>query len=262
MVLQCLQQMIQLRAHNMRSGWRTMFAVFSAASKVLTGKRIVTSFSSRLSFLAQERIVTTAFDIVTRLNIERFADIVANGSFADFTVCITDFCKANKFQKISLLAINMLQGVIPTMLRTPECGLLPASPTPDHANGLQAVDDPMIKSWYPILFSFYDVIMNGEDLEVRRLCVTAFPLWMSSNSPCASCQCLGYSLQYAQEVRLYFRSRFLGHSQPRAAIPDFRCPSVVTRFVKVSNPGRHERMALDDYDPSPSEPHRSIHILF
>jgi brefeldin A-inhibited guanine nucleotide-exchange protein len=36
-VLQCLQQMTQARAQNMRSGWRTMFGVFSAASKVLTG---------------------------------------------------------------------------------------------------------------------------------------------------------------------------------------------------------------------------------
>ena len=38
MVLQCLQQMIQLRVENMRSGWRTMLGVFSAASKVLTGQ--------------------------------------------------------------------------------------------------------------------------------------------------------------------------------------------------------------------------------
>jgi brefeldin A-inhibited guanine nucleotide-exchange protein len=37
MVLQCLQQMIQARVQNMRSGWRTMFGVFQAASKVLTG---------------------------------------------------------------------------------------------------------------------------------------------------------------------------------------------------------------------------------
>lgn len=116
-----------------------------------------------------ERVVSTAFDIVTRLNKERFPDIVANGSFADFTVCITDFCKVSKFQKISLLAINMLQGVIPTMLRTPECGLVSASAMSEHVNNVQMVDDPMIKSWYPILFSFYDIIMNGEDLEVRRV---------------------------------------------------------------------------------------------
>jgi brefeldin A-inhibited guanine nucleotide-exchange protein len=30
--------MIQARVQNMRSGWRTLFGVFSAASKVLTGE--------------------------------------------------------------------------------------------------------------------------------------------------------------------------------------------------------------------------------
>lgn len=31
------------------------------------------------------------------------------------------------------------------------------------------MDDAMIKFWFPTLFGFYDIIMNGEDLEVRRL---------------------------------------------------------------------------------------------
>ncbi|KAH9970807.1 hypothetical protein BJV74DRAFT_866467 [Russula compacta] len=146
MVLQCLQQMIQARVQNMRSGWRTMFGVFSAASKVLT-----------------ERITSSAFEIVTRLNKEHFAAIVRYGAFADLTVCITDFCKVSKYQKISLLAIAMLRGVIPVMLNTPECGLTAAGPQNI------GIDDPMIKYWFPVLFGFYDIIMNGEDLEVRRL---------------------------------------------------------------------------------------------
>jgi brefeldin A-inhibited guanine nucleotide-exchange protein len=37
MILQCMQQMIQARVENLRSGWRTMFGVFCAASKVTTG---------------------------------------------------------------------------------------------------------------------------------------------------------------------------------------------------------------------------------
>ncbi|KAH8982655.1 Sec7-domain-containing protein [Lactarius hatsudake] len=146
MVLQCLQQMIQARVQNMRSGWRTMFGVFSAASKVLT-----------------ERITNSAFEIVTRLNKEHFVAIVRYGAFADLTVCITDFCKVSKYQKISLLAIAMLRGVIPVMLNTPECGLTAAGPQNI------GVEDPMIKYWFPVLFGFYDIIMNGEDLEVRRL---------------------------------------------------------------------------------------------
>ncbi|KAG8874344.1 guanine nucleotide exchange protein for ADP-robosylation factor [Tulasnella sp. 331] len=160
MTLSCIQQMIQLKVHNMRSGWRTMFGVFSAASKVLT-----------------ERVANTAFEMVTRLNKDHFSDIVRHGSFADLTVCITDFCKVSKYQKISLLAIGMLRGVIPTMLNAPETRLnsvnaIPGSPLPE-ANGSggapPVVDDPMIKFWFPVLFSFYDIIMNGEDLEVRRL---------------------------------------------------------------------------------------------
>ncbi|KAG8903868.1 guanine nucleotide exchange protein for ADP-robosylation factor [Tulasnella sp. 403] len=159
MILQCLQQMIQLRVQNMRSGWRTMFGVFSAASKVLT-----------------ERVANAAFEIVTRLNKDHFSEIVRHGSFADLTVCITDFCKVSKYQKISLLAIGMLRGVIPTMLASPDTHLSstttsdpPLSPRPPEMGHAPPVDDPMIRFWFPTLFSFYDIIMNGEDLEVRRL---------------------------------------------------------------------------------------------
>lgn len=140
--------MIQARVQNMRSGWRTMFGVFSAASKVLT-----------------ERIANSAFEIVTRLNKEHFPAIVRYGAFADLTVCITEFCKVSKYQKISLLAIAMLRGVIPVMLESPECSLsLKSTNTPNST-----MDDGMIRFWFPVLFGFYDIIMNGEDLEVRRL---------------------------------------------------------------------------------------------
>ncbi|KAL0579530.1 guanine nucleotide exchange protein for ADP-robosylation factor [Marasmius crinis-equi] len=141
LVLQCLQQMVQTRVQNIRSGWRTMFGVFQAASRVLT-----------------ERIANAAFEIVTGLNRDHFNAIVRHGAFADLTVCVTDFCKSSKYQKISLLAIGMLRGVIPVMLECPECGW-----------SSESLDDNMIKYWYPILFAFYDIIMNGEDLEVRRL---------------------------------------------------------------------------------------------
>lgn len=144
MVLQCLQQMIQARVQNMRSGWRTMLGVFAAASRVLT-----------------ERIANSAFEIVTKVNKDHFTAIVRHGAFADLTVCITEFCKVSKYQKLSLLAIAMLRGVVSVMLTCPECGL--------GAESQPAGEDGMIRFWFPVLFGFYDIIMNGEDLEVRRL---------------------------------------------------------------------------------------------
>ena len=61
------------------------------------------------------------------------------------------------------VAIAMLRGVIPVMLDCPECGW------PTATASTTSMDDNMIKYWYPVLFGFYDIIMNGEDLEVRRL---------------------------------------------------------------------------------------------
>lgn len=113
-----------------------------------------------------ERIANSAFEIVTRLNKDHFTAIVRHGAFADLTVCITEFCKVSKYQKISLLAIAMLRDVIPVMLECPECAL-----TVNADGATTPTDDAMIRFWFPVLFGFYDIIMNGEDLEVRRLYV-------------------------------------------------------------------------------------------
>jgi brefeldin A-inhibited guanine nucleotide-exchange protein len=150
MVLQCLQQMIQARVQNLRSGWRTMFGVFAAASKVLT-----------------ERVANYAFELVCLVYREHFSLVVRYGSFADLTGCLTDFCKVSKFQKISLQAVEMVRGLVPKMLENPECLLPVPGEIVTHKVGAQ--DDPMIKYWLPVLNSYFDIIMTGEDLEVRRV---------------------------------------------------------------------------------------------
>lgn len=145
MVLRCLQQMIQARAINIKSGWRTMFGVFTKAAKE-----------------SNETIVMFGFDIVKHLNAKHFNDIIANGAFADLIVCLTEYCKNNRFQKISLQSIELLKGTIEHMLHSPEC------PLSDEYTGADSnPEDAMIRFWYPVLFAFHDIIMTGEDLEVR-----------------------------------------------------------------------------------------------
>lgn len=118
-----------------------------------------------------ERIVNSSFEIVTRLNRDHFNAIVRFGAFADLVVCITDFCKVSKFQKISLLAIAMLRGVIPVMLECHECSW--STESQDSTN-----DDNMVKYWFPVLFAFYNIVMTGEDLEVRRLYVDCLAMML------------------------------------------------------------------------------------
>ncbi|UZJ52020.1 hypothetical protein CBS101457_001340 [Exobasidium rhododendri] len=150
MVLQCLQQMIASRIHNLRSGWRTLFGTLGAASK------------------ASERVASYAFELVRQLNTDHFGEILSAGSFADLTVCLTDFAKASHAQRLALQSVSMLRGIVPKMLSVPECPLdLDTDPGPAAVTPM--IDDPMVRFWFPSLFSFYDIIMNGDDLEVRRV---------------------------------------------------------------------------------------------
>jgi brefeldin A-inhibited guanine nucleotide-exchange protein len=146
--------MLQARVQNLRSGWRTMFNVFSAASKVLT-----------------ERVANYAFELVQLVYKEHFSLVVRYGSFADLCSCITDFCRVSKFQKISLQAIEMIRGTVPKMLQCPECLLPVPGEDRERENGVGKgkEEEPMIKYWLPVLHAFYEIIMTGEDLEVRRL---------------------------------------------------------------------------------------------
>lgn len=161
MVLQCLIQMIQARGDNIRSGWRTMFGVFTVAA--------------REPF---ESIVNLAFENVNQVYKTKFGVVISQGAFTDLIVCLTEFSKNLKFQKKGLAALELLKSIIPTMLKTPECPLSQKH-NPQIANAEAALKSPdALKRtstntsveegfWFPVLFAFHDVLMTGEDLEVR-----------------------------------------------------------------------------------------------
>lgn len=115
------------------------------------------------------RVPNYAFDLVTTIYREHFDLVLRYGSFSDFCVCLTDFSKVTKFQKISLQAIGMLQGTVPKLLESPESSTKPYGDEPTDGKLAPGADDKMARYWFPVLFAFYDIIMTGEDLEVRRM---------------------------------------------------------------------------------------------
>lgn len=147
-VLHSLAQLLQARGNNIRSGWRTIFGVFAAAARE-----------------PYEGVVNLAYDVVIQVYDQRFGTIIVHGALADLMVCLTTFSKNTRFQKRSLQAIEVLKASIPKMLKTPECPLSskPSAPQPRQPSK-QTLEE---QYWWPVLFSFHDVIMTGEDLEVR-----------------------------------------------------------------------------------------------
>ncbi|KAG5438323.1 hypothetical protein PCANB_002811 [Pneumocystis canis] len=143
-VLICLQQMIQSRANDIRSGWRTMFSVFQFAAKE-----------------EYENIVNFSFDIVKQLCKENLDIIISQNSFADLIVCLTEFSKNEKYQAISLESMKLLKSIIDKVLEYQETLLI------DKNQEKNLDDDSMIKYWFPVLFGFYDILMTGKDLETK-----------------------------------------------------------------------------------------------
>ncbi|KAJ9614212.1 guanine nucleotide exchange protein for ADP-robosylation factor [Cladophialophora chaetospira] len=163
MVLRCLIQMIQARGDNIRSGWKTMFGVFSIAARE-----------------QYEAIVNIAFDYTTQIYTTRFGVVISQGSFPDLIVCLTEFSKNLKFQKKSLQAIELLKSTVPKMLKTPECplsrrhGRVSQSEASDIIAGVKQPTSQTEEEqfWYPVLIAYQDVLMTGEDLEVRSRALT------------------------------------------------------------------------------------------
>lgn len=158
LVLRCLIQMIQARGDNIRSGWRTMFGVFTVAARE-----------------PYESIVNLAFENVMQVYRTKFGVVISQGAFTDLIVCLTEFSKNLKFQKKSLQALELLKSIIPTMLKTPECPLsqkhdpvvAAAEKSQDALKRSQTKTSVEEGYWFPVLFAFHDVLMTGEDLEVR-----------------------------------------------------------------------------------------------
>lgn len=121
-----------------------------------------------------------AFDHVTQVYNTRFGVVITQGAFADLIVCLTEFSKNSKFQKKSLQAIETLKSTVLKMLRTPECPLShrgAASAATFQDNGTNLAKQLTRQSqeeqfWYPILIAFQDVLMTGDDLEVRSRALT------------------------------------------------------------------------------------------
>ena len=116
-----------------------------------------------------------AFDHVTQIYNTRFGVVITQGAFADLIVCLTEFSKNSRFQKKSLQAIETLKSTVTKMLRTPECPLSHkgGAPAPNfQEEGTNLAKQLTRQSqeeqfWYPILIAFQDVLMTGDDLEVR-----------------------------------------------------------------------------------------------
>ena len=118
-----------------------------------------------------------AYENVIQTYNDRLGIVMSQGALADLMVCLTEFAKNARFQKKSLQAIETLKASIPKMLKTPEC---PLSAQPSSAPKQPSRQTQEEQYWFPVLFAFHDVLMTGDDLEVRSRLVPRYMYYLNS----------------------------------------------------------------------------------
>ncbi|CAK9439068.1 uncharacterized protein LODBEIA_P32920 [Lodderomyces beijingensis] len=144
MVLECMNNMILARASQIRSGWKTIFNVCTAGARE-----------------PKEALVTKSYKMAIWINKEYAEEVRRQDSFSDLVVCFTTLAKNEKFQRISLLSLDVLSRLIY------EIAQLSFPNGEDEAIDPAEKNDQLQKLWFPVLFGFHDIIMTGEELEVR-----------------------------------------------------------------------------------------------
>jgi Sec7-like guanine-nucleotide exchange factor len=91
LVIRCVSQMVYARAANIRSGWKSIFAVYTAAASD-----------------DNEGIVLLAFETVERIMLD-FFDLIANRWFVETVHCLAAFGNNNLFKEIGLKALASLE---------------------------------------------------------------------------------------------------------------------------------------------------------
>ena len=139
MVLDCIKYLIIKKSELIRSGWSTILEILE-----------------HIGFnVDNEKFVLKGLTIVKEIIDEHLNDIKEQNSFKKLVDCLCEYCKNERFQKISLKSLSMINELVE------RCGN--EIEIENKAND----EEYFNKYWFTLIFSFNNIIMEGNDLEVR-----------------------------------------------------------------------------------------------
>lgn len=131
MVVECMSVMVKTKLDRIRSGWRAIFSVLGVTASENT-----------------ESLVVKSFKLAESICREHEAEVKAQDAYKEMIACFTAVCNG-QYQRVSLLALDALAHQAKTQASN--------NPGGGEANS----------STYVVLNSFYHVVMECPDLEVR-----------------------------------------------------------------------------------------------
>ncbi|MQL87481.1 hypothetical protein Taro_020024 [Colocasia esculenta] len=145
LIVDCIVQMIKSKVGSIKSGWRSVFMIFTAAADD-----------------ESESIVDSAFENVEQVILEHFDQVVGD-CFMDCVNCLIGFANNKSSSRISLKAIALLRICEDRLAE----GLIPESALKQIDAGLDMNVDMTEHYWFPMLAGLSDLTLDGRG-EVRN----------------------------------------------------------------------------------------------
>ncbi|KAL6945231.1 hypothetical protein ACO0QE_002680 [Hanseniaspora vineae] len=162
MCLECFNQFIVIKGKSLKSGWKPILESLQYVSEHSTSEKlsIKTLDIINMGFTKEENFINL-------FNVENEKLDV----FLEYIYVYKEICKQNKYPKISLRALNDLKKI--TVKIASQTFVQNKSGKDDVATeGGKEISEKLFDDvWYPILFTFNDIIMNSKDMEVRSCCL-------------------------------------------------------------------------------------------
>ncbi|GAB0091817.1 brefeldin A-inhibited guanine nucleotide-exchange protein 1 [Sergentomyia squamirostris] len=149
MVVRCLAQMVNSRAHNIKSGWKNIFSVFHLAAGD-HDEAIV-----ELAFQTTGKIITDLYKRQFHIMIDSFQDAVK---------CLSEFACNARFPDTSMEAIRLVRTCALCVHSAPHLFAEHAGMENDVA--VSEEDRVWVRGWFPMLFSL-SCVVNRCKLDVR-----------------------------------------------------------------------------------------------
>ncbi|XP_022935314.1 brefeldin A-inhibited guanine nucleotide-exchange protein 5-like isoform X2 [Cucurbita moschata] len=144
LIVDCIVQMIKSKVGNIKSGWRSVFMIFTASADD-----------------ESETIVESAFENVEQVILEHFDQVVGD-CFMDCVNCLIRFANNKSFHRISLKAIALLRICEDRLAE----GLIPGGALKPIHDSTDPAFDMTEHYWFPMLAGLSDLTSDPRP-EVR-----------------------------------------------------------------------------------------------
>lgn len=158
MCLECFNQFIIAKGELLKSGWKPIFESLQYLASSTIMENVSTRVLNIANFILKSNVLLDKVFKQMNTSATEKDDV-----FLKFLYVFRNICKNPKFPKNALKSLDSLKKIRKYIFKDVTVGKQQSD---------KLSEEEFNKLWYPLLFSYHDIIMSSKDMEVRSMALT------------------------------------------------------------------------------------------